>query len=388
MKVLVLKESLTFGGTEHAAANISKILDYDNDVLMTVFDSRNIVYDYGGKLVDFSLPPKKSYVGKALNTFLRHNALKRLIQQEKPEILYMFLSIGNWQTRMKYNGVIKVISARDFSALKKHLKLYHKAVSHSDVLICNSQYIREYYLSHFPMDREKVFSIYNAIDLDNIKLKANEEPEESFFEFLKLHPKVVVAVGRFCKEKGFEYLIEAIAMQNSCLGAVGLVLVGDGNYKRKYCNLIKNLNLCEDVYFTGFQNNPYKYMKRGDCFVLSSLSEGFPNVLVEAMSLGLPIIATNCFSGPAEILREDHDYLAVQEDYKLCDYGILTPCITQENNKKVVDELAEAIRMLLTSDGLRQKYSKLALIRAREYSLDVARVQLEKVFREIARRKR
>ena len=129
MKVLVLKESLTFGGTEHAAANISKILDYDNDVLMTVFDSRNIVYDYGGKLVDFSLPPKKSYVGKALNTFLRHNALKRLIQQEKPEILYMFLSIGNWQTRMKYNGVIKVISARDFSALKKHLKLYHKAVS-------------------------------------------------------------------------------------------------------------------------------------------------------------------------------------------------------------------------------------------------------------------
>jgi glycosyltransferase involved in cell wall biosynthesis len=121
--------------------------------------------------------------------------------------------------------------------------------------------------------------------------------------------------------------------------------------------------------------------------VLSSLSEGFPNVLAEAMALGLPVIATNCRSGPAEILRKDCDYEAVTDTYAECDYGILTPEMTDGYNQNAISQLAAAISALMGDPEKRKTYGALAKERAGDFSSQAMKTKLEEIFCELQRRK-
>lgn len=95
-------------------------------------------------------------------------------------------------------------------------------------------------------------------------------------------------------------------------------------YNKNIQKLTKNLQLKDDVLFLGFKNNPFKYIAKADLFVLSSLWEGFPNVLIEAMVCGLPIISTGCRSGPREILAPTYRN-KVKNDYYKAEYGVIIP---------------------------------------------------------------
>ena len=113
---------------------------------------------------------------------------------------------------------------------------------------------------------------------------------------------VILGVGRLNKQKNFPLLINAFSRVVSTLSA-RLIILGEGPERTALEELIVSLNLNEKVALPGFNENPYAYMSRASVFVLSSDWEGSPNVLVEAMALGTPVIATDCPSGPAEILE-------------------------------------------------------------------------------------
>lgn len=382
MKICILKESLCIGGTERSAANISKVLSDEHDVCVALYDATQVKYSCAGELIDFNLPPKPSFIGKVINTYRRDIKLRRLLKNKKFDILYTFTAISNQQTKYKYN-LPKIISARDFGAMCERHNQYKSALDNSAAMICNSEYTKEFYLSKYPEDSDKVFAVYNYIDIEEIQKQAEEIVENEYIEFLKKHKDVLVSVGRFCKEKGFEYLIEAFAKAREKNQELGLVLVGDGKYKQKYMEAIEKLDMASHVYFTGFQKNPYKYMKKCSCFVLSSISEGFPNVVAEAMALGLPVIADNCYSGPAEILRKDKNYRAVNDKYQECDFGILTPRITESDNSNSVLQLSEAIEKLLADAEKRKYYSEISLKRAEDFSMESTRVKLNNIFNEL-----
>lgn len=385
MNICILKESLAIGGSERSAANISKVLHNDHNVFLTLYDASNIKYSYSGRLIDLNLPPKPSLFGKVVNTFFRDVKLRKELKRNHIDILYSFTGIENRQTRYKYN-VIKIISARDFGAMLTGYSKYRVALNNSDAMICNSEYIRNYYLSKYPKDTEKVYTVYNYIDIDEINRQAEESVELAYLNFLRKYTHTIVAVGRFCKEKGFEYLIKSFAQARTKNHNLGLVLIGNGDYRQKYLEIIEHFALQEHVFFTGFQENPYKYMALCSCFVLSSLSEGFPNVLAEAMALGLPVIAVNCYSGPAEILRKDKYYQEITDQYQECDFGIITPQITEKNNDIAIQKLGEAINMLLLDKHKMNYYAKMARFRAKDFSKQSTTEQMNWIFDKLVKR--
>ena len=148
-----------------------------------------------------------------------------------------------------------------------------------------------------PLGRVK--AIYNPIVDSQLLAKAEENIEHPWFQD-KSTP-VFLAVGRLTQQKDFFNLIKAFARVRQQIDAK-LVILGEGELRGKLTALIKKLALVNAVDLAGFTANPYAYMKRASAFVLSSRWEGLPTVLVEAMACGCPVIATDCPSGPREIL--------------------------------------------------------------------------------------
>ncbi len=386
MNICILKESMIIGGTERSAANTSEVISQDHKLWIALYDASQMMYSCAGNVIDFRLPPRNSTIGKIINTFLRDVMLRKLIKNKKIEILYTFTTIGNRQTRYKYD-TIKIISARDFGAISKKHSTYFKALKNSSAMICNSEYTRQFFLTRYPEQSDKVYTVYNYINTKEIVNQAKERIDSQCAEFIERHSSTIVSVGRFCREKGFEYLIESVAHAREKDKDIGLVLVGDGEYRQKYLDLVEHFELQDYVYFTGFQRNPYKYMARCSCFVLSSRSEGFPNVLAEAMALGLPAIATNCYSGPAEILRKDADYSVVKDTYIECDYGILSPAFKDDDNQIAINELSNAMIKLLSDKQLCDKYRSLSAQRSLDFSEEATRNRLNGIFNMLKERR-
>jgi glycosyltransferase involved in cell wall biosynthesis len=150
------------------------------------------------------------------------------------------------------------------------------------------------------ISRSKIQVIYNPIISDEFFKKANEEVNHPWFKD-EQYP-VILAVGRLTEAKDFPTLIKAFYYVRQKKKA-RLVILGEGEKRKELINLIKKLDLDNDVDIAGFVENPYSYMKRCSVFVLSSKWEGLPTVLVEALACGANIVATDCPSGPREILK-------------------------------------------------------------------------------------
>jgi len=148
-----------------------------------------------------------------------------------------------------------------------------------------------------PRDRIKI--LYNPVVTPELREKARAPLNHPWFETGQ--PPVVLAVGRLTKQKDFPTLIRAFAQVRQTRPA-RLLILGEGPDRPALEALVHKLSLEGDVAMPGFVENPYAYMSRVSLYVLSSRWEGLPTVLIEALSCGLPIIATDCPSGPREIL--------------------------------------------------------------------------------------
>lgn len=154
-------------------------------------------------------------------------------------------------------------------------------------------------------DRIKV--IYNPIVDERMQSLSEEQVHHPWFSSPS---PIIVSVGRLSPEKGYTYLLQAVArvLQER---PVKLVMVGEGRQREELETLARKIDIVHDVAFLGYQENPYKYMARADVFVLSSLWEGLANVVIEAMACGAPVVATDCPSGPGEIITKSEEGLLV-----------------------------------------------------------------------------
>jgi glycosyltransferase involved in cell wall biosynthesis len=190
---------------------------------------------------------------------------------------------------------------------------------------------------------EKIKVLYNFIDLNYIHRKQLEWVDSNIFK----DKPVVIACGRLTEQKGFSYLIKAFYKIKKEFKNATLLILGQGEKEEELRSLVKDLNIKDSVKFLGFQKNPYKYFYNSNLFVLSSLWEGLPGVLIEALTCEVPVVSTNCKSGPKEIL----DNGKAGELVKVKD----------------IDTLSNAMLKVLRDKDLQNKYKSLGLKKVKEF---------------------
>ena len=162
--------------------------------------------------------------------------------------------------------------------------------------------------------------IYNVNDYDKVKKLADEPIEDGIINIRNFN---ICAVGRLIKLKGYDRLIRVFARvmnDNKNLNAE-LFIIGQGDEQESLESLILNEGLSKSVHLLGFKKNPYKFMSKMDLFVCSSTIEGYSTVVTEAISLGVPVLTTDC-SGMKEILHEGKYGMIVDNDDKSLYQGL------------------------------------------------------------------
>jgi glycosyltransferase involved in cell wall biosynthesis len=198
------------------------------------------------------------------------------------------------------------------------------------------------------MPQERTIAISNPVNTQAIATFSQAEPKHPWLQ--NKQKPVLLSVGRLVRQKNFPLLLNAFAEVRKTLDA-RLIIYGEGTEERKLLQQIRQLNLESEVSLAGQTDNPWSAMARADAFVLPSEEEPFGLVLVEAMTCGLPVIATDAISGgPRSILANGK-------------YGILVPKAQQE-------ALTTSILEVMSSDSLRHRLSVAGKERCQDYGPD------------------
>ncbi len=227
---------------------------------------------------------------------------------------------------------------------------------YANMVIFKAQRMQEEFLKSLP-NIKKYQVINNPYDIEKIASLANESVEEFIFYE---HKTYLISVGRLSAEKRFGTLIDALTKLDE---EVELILIGEGVQEKQLQNHAKEQGVERRVHLLGRKTNPFKYLKSSSLFILPSEGEGFPNVIIEAMICALPVISTDCISGPREILAPHSDInFQLSSGIELAQNGILYPVDDQE-------ALLLAIKTLLNDAAKREHYKKQGVKAAQKYAL-------------------
>ncbi|OQD43084.1 glycosyltransferase [Croceivirga radicis] len=339
LKISIFIYSLAGGGAERAMSYLLNYLEEHQYPVVLVLMNDTIAYPIPSTIDTYYLEksnPNESGILKLLK--LPYLAFKYARLLKTLQITHSFSLLtrpcyinimARWFTKHQYKLIISERSFPTKQYAGNHLQakinrfmvkwLYPKA----DAILSNAKASKIDLVTHFKIPKEKISYIYNPIDLDKI---SGIVPNNDFYDSNYIN---LVTVGRLMTVKNHSFLIKAMEPFKN----VRLYIFGDGELYDQLKTQIMALNLENNVFLMGFEQNPFTYLKAADIFVLSSIFEGFPNVLMEALSCGLPVISTNCQSGPDEMLELEQ---ATDQDIMFTKYGILTPVNNLELMQKAI----------------------------------------------------
>jgi len=363
-RVAFLFAHLHAGGMQKAVSNISCALPASFEQFVVFFGSDNPGFSYRAQMVNLDVPGDLGTgpVRKAANFRRRQRLLQEFIDTNRIDTVVSFgeaASVLNSLTKRKRTVLSVRVSVEEGLANAGWVRhIYRRLVQilyrRADLVVPVSQALAEQMNRLYGVPAGKMRVIYNLYDIEKIR-GLSLEPLPADMEPVFESP-IVVNVGSLIHQKGQEHLIRAFAIARKTAPELRLVIVGRGELESDLRALTAALGLTGAIHFAGYDENPYRYLSRACMFVLTSRFEGFPNVLAEAMICGLPVIATDCKTGPREILGDSQ-------------HGFLLPDICEQNAEDVERGIAAAIVRLACADCARH-YGDLAAARAADFSQD------------------
>ncbi len=254
-----------------------------------------------------------------------------------------------------------------FQGVKR--RMLRRLYSNSTKVLANSEGAARSAERFYGLQAKVVEVHHNGVDLKDVQQKCKVRVVDDWWNASPNRRRVfrIVTAGRLDDKKGFHLLIDALPIVRKHHPDVEfrVSILGEGPRRDALERQIKSSGLQRQVRMPGFQTNAPAWYRSADLFVLPSLLEGMPNVLLEAMACGTPVLSADCDSGPREILADGR-------------YGALCGVDSAES-------IAKGIRRFLADDGIRNRYTSLATLHVQQnFSISSAARKLEDIFTDAA----
>jgi glycosyltransferase involved in cell wall biosynthesis len=356
-RIAFVINSLGPGGAERVMDTVIRMAPEGWDIHLVLLDCET----------EWRTPPETVHIHRLDCKFRLLPSILRLrtaLMAIRPDLIVSFLVRANVAAVLAARAVGAPVIISERSHLSTHLAERHSGLRRwaaaiaprlayplADHVIAVSDGVRSDLMSHFGVQPERVSSIPNPYDLERIAREGEARPD------IPLPPRFMASVGRLVGTKGFEDLIDAYALADP---DIPLCILGDGPDRGRLEAHIAARGLTGRVLLLGYVKNPFAVVVRADLFLSASHCEGFPNAMAEAMALGRPIVATDCPSGPAELLDdvEMTGTIGIHEGA----YGLLVPV-------RRPDVLARAIGMMAEAE-VRRRYAGLAFRRMHDFRIE------------------
>ncbi len=366
-KVIFFLPTLSIGGGERVVSDLSLSFPDAIETIIVLLKNK-VSYPYKGKVISLDIPISNPLFLRIYYFFVCLFRFKKIIKEENPDYVISFgppLNIVNLFSNKK--NILRVDNVMSSSGkglvYKVLIKLfYNKAPK----IICVSRVAAEDLINNFGIKKEKIMVIHNPLNVKEIQGLILEPLGPECVEIFR--KPVIITAGRLTKQKNQKCLIKAFRRVKNKIKEAQLVILGNGELELKLRLLAKDLKIEESVHFLGWQKNPFKLLARARVFVLSSLWEGLPCVVLEAMACGTPVISVDCKSGPREIIAPNSKLDSRANGIEYADYGILTPPFDKKSKSEEI--LAEAIIKTLTDKNLSAFLGAKSLQRAKDFDAE------------------
>ena len=344
MKVVVVINSMRRGGAERVVSNLTREWAKGHQVLIALFDSSRPAYDHGGVIADLHAPSLRSPLRKLHNVLLRTIRLARVLRRERPDRIISFMESASFPAiaAAVVTGLLDrlYVSVRNDPVMIPSLYrlLMPMVYRLAQGVVAPSNGVRTE-LNRMGLPARKLIVIPNPV-----AKRTHETTSASTDAPLRY----ILGVGRLERQKGFDRLLKAFSKVNRT--DLQLVILGDGTERAALLKVARILKITSQVHLPGVVSDIDSWYRKAECFVLTSHHEGSPNVVVEAMANGCPVVSFDCRYGPAEILEGGRSGVLVSQDD--------------------ISGLSAAIRRLVSDYALRKRLAELGRRRAKAFSVE------------------
>lgn len=386
-KVLFVIPYMYEGGAERALSNIETHFPDDWEIDTLLNSEYKKKYPNKGNLYTLGIEKKPNTRSVFFQFYVfvkRTIELKRLKRKNHYDACISFLDSANVANIISGNKYCKtIISVRANLNGEKRVPQYRFIVNplakllynKADKIVAVSEELKNGLVEGFGLLDSKVHVISNGHNVDSINKLKEESLEENIAKAIK-GKKVVCNVGRLSFPKGQWHLVRAFKVVKENVPNAILLIVGEGEYEKYLEEIIKDLGLTESVLLLGHKDNVYKYINNADVFAFTSLLEGFPNALAEAICVGVPCVVTDFKTGSREIIAPEllNNNEPINKKTE-CEYGVLVPeCSgTKYKGKDDLERqeqiLAEAIIEMIINDLMANQFKEKCLERRK--TLDI-----------------
>jgi glycosyltransferase involved in cell wall biosynthesis len=393
-KILLVIPNLGRGGAQQVFRDQLKFFSNSHDTVGCVFNWEGAFEDDRLiKIISLDIPAGRNWLSKIYYFWKRVYALRKIKKEKKISFSISHLEGADYVnlfSKRSEKVICWIHGTKSFDeniegtlgSIRKKF-LIPLTYQRSDLIVTVSEGIRQELIRDFAVSHTQVKTIYNGFDLPEISSKSLQNLD-SKFESLFATETVLITHCRLSRQKNLIALIDIFALSAKYRPGIKLLILGDGELKSELLEHCKTLNLAVysvwntnlafntayDIYFLGYERNPYPFLRRASLYLMTSSWEGFPLSLCEAMACEVAVVSSDCYTGPREIIGPDVTEKQPVAKPIISSYGVLMPLADGQNNQMWVNTIVEMLDSPDVRNQLRIKgRQRVAVFEKKEISL-------------------
>ncbi len=359
MKILICESHFSAGGAERVVCNLANHLSKNHEVKVLSLTQTAMAYQMADK-IDCECIDKKIYdktnniiinmYNKISKNILRLFKLKKQIKIFKPDVILSFLPEPSFLTlTLKKENIPVIISVRNDPKIEYNSKIYHylmkKLYPKANGIVFQTDEAKHYF--------DKIVKCPTCVIPNPINPDFIEKPFEGE------RKKQIVSVGRLTEQKNQKMLIDAFYQLPKEYNDYKLIIYGEGNLREDLKKQIKKYNMENRIFLPGVVKNVKKEIYDSSLFIMTSIYEGMPNALMEAMALGLPVISTDCpCGGPSFLIKNDLNGILIPIDDIDNLKNAIIKVLSNSSYSKMISKNASEISKKLNPTKINDEWEK------------------------------